>query len=185
LLTPLEILSKFELTNISDMRNLFFFLLILLSLPTYSQCDINHKISPDGTMYFSILPVTFYYTLDKSLKGGLITDKENYYVALQPTPFPERSVVKKMKDDLKLKLGNNKAYSLHHFDTKYLKNDSIVQLLYAIDKKDLNDFLNYEAIEARLNMMGTEGIRNYVFKLHKDALKEQLACFLKKGKDKK
>lgn len=167
------------------MKNILFFLLTLLSLPTYSQCDINHKISPDGTMYFSILPVTFYYTQDKSLKGGLITDKENYYVALQPLPFPEKSVVKKMKDDLELKLDNKKVYSLHHFDTTYLRNDSILQLLYAIDSKDLNDFLNFEATEAKINMMGSEGTRIYQFKLHKNALQQQLNCFLKKEEDKK
>ena len=167
------------------MKNLFLFLLIALSVPTYSQCDIIHKISPDGTMFFYILPVTFYSTQDKTLKGGLITDKENYYVALQPWPFPEKSIVKKIKDDLELKLGNNKVYSLQHFDTKYLRNDSIVQLLYAIDKKDLDDFLNFEAIEAKINMMGTEGTRSYLFKLHKNALQEQLDCFLKKEEDKK
>ena len=167
------------------MKKLIIILLVFISFQTYSQCDIIHKISPDGTMYFSILPVTFYYTNDKSLKGGLVTDKENYYVAVQPMPFPEKSTVKKMKEDLELKLGNNKTYSLQHFDTKYLKNDSTMQLLYAIDKKDLDDFLNFEAIEAKINMMGTEGVRTYVFKLHKNALQEQLACFLKKEEDKK
>lgn len=167
------------------MKNLFFLLLIALTQPSYSQCDIIHKISPDGTMFFYILPVTFYYTADKSLKGGLVTDKENYYVALQPSPFPEKSIVKKMKDDLELKLGNTKAYTLQYFDTKYLRNDSTLQLLYAIDKNDLDDFLNFEAIEAKINMMGTEGPRSYIFKLHKNALQEQLACFLKKEEDKK
>jgi hypothetical protein len=175
-----EKLPNFESNKTSDMKNLFFFLLITLSQASYSQCDIIHKISPDGTMFFYILPVSFYYTADKSLKGGLVTDKENYYVALQPSPFPEKSITKKMKGDLELKLGNNKVYSLKHFDTKYLKNDSIMQLLYAIDKKDLNDFLTFEAVEAKINMMGTEGIRSYLFKLHKNALQEQLACFLNK-----
>jgi hypothetical protein len=34
-------------------------------------------------------------------------------------------------------------------------------------------------------MKGDEGVRTYVFKLHKDALKEQLNCFLKEEEDKK
>jgi len=34
-------------------------------------------------------------------------------------------------------------------------------------------------------MMGDEGIRSYVFKLHKTALKEQLACFLKEEEERK
>jgi len=40
-------------------------------------------------------------------------------------------------------------------------------------------------IEVKINMMGEEGIRNYVFKLHKEALKEQLACFMEEKEKKK
>jgi len=34
-------------------------------------------------------------------------------------------------------------------------------------------------------MLGEEGIRTYVFKLHKSALKEQLTCFLQEKERKK
>jgi hypothetical protein len=40
-------------------------------------------------------------------------------------------------------------------------------------------------IEAKIDMMGNEGIRTYVFKLHKTALREQLTCFLNEEKDRK
>jgi hypothetical protein len=47
--------------------------------------------------------------------------------------------------------------------------------------------LKFEVAEVNIDMMGKEGIRTYVFKLHKSALQEQLVCFLKeeeKGKNK-
>jgi hypothetical protein len=48
--------------------------------------------------------------------------------------------------------------------------------------KPLQDF---EVVQAKLDMMGEEGIRTYTFKLHKAALKEQLDCFLKEEDEKK
>ena len=55
-----------------------------------------------------------------------------------------------------------------------------MQVLYLIDNKDLEAFSNYQAITAEINMQGTEFVRSYNFKLHKDAIIEQLKCFLKK-----
>jgi hypothetical protein len=125
-------------------------------------------------------PKVFYFTKSKELKGGIITDKENYFIALQPVPFPGKHVGRELKEDLELKLSNNRVYRLKHFDTQYMEDDTVMQLLYLIDMQDLNDFLGYEAIEAKIDMKGTEGIRTYVFKLHKNAIQEQLNCFLKK-----
>jgi hypothetical protein len=167
------------------MKYLVLILMTLSSLSSFPQCEVLHKIFPDGTMYYSMQPVNFYFTKEKALKGGIVTDKENYYLALQPTPFPGKSKGNKFKEDLVVKLANNGVYSLQHFDTKYMNKDSTLQLLYCINKKDLNDFLNFEAVEAKIDMMGTEGIRTYLFKLHKKALQEQLACFLKKEAEKK
>jgi hypothetical protein len=55
-----------------------------------------------------------------------------------------------------------------------------MQVLYLIDQKDIEAFSKFEAVVAEINMQGTEFVRNYDFKLHKDAIIKQLACFLKK-----
>ena len=135
-------------------------------------------------MYY-IEPVNFYWTQSKSLKGGIVTDNENFYLGLQPSPFPDRATVKKMKADIELKLSNDSVYVFKHFDTRYLQHDSVVQLLYLLDKQDLEELLKYEAVSAGINMQGSEGIRTYVFKLHKNAIQEQLSCFLKEKEKKK
>lgn len=165
------------------------FLLILISLAfsisSFPQCEIRNFIYPDGSMFYSIEPLNFYWTKTKSLEGGVVTDKENYYLALQPSPFPEKPLGNKLKEDLELKLANDSVYHLEHFDTRYLDHDSAMQMLYMIDKKVLDDFLNFEAVSVKIDMGGTEGIRTYVFKLHKSAIRDQLACFLKEEENKK
>lgn len=157
----------------------------LTSISLFPQCDIQNRVAPDGSMQFFIEPVNFYWTKTKSLTGGIVTDKENYFLELLPVPFPQKPEGNKLKENLVLKLSDGNTYELKHFDTRYVRNDSIMKMLYLINKKDLDLLLNFEVTEARIDMMGNEGIRTYVFKLHKAALKEQLACFLKEEDDKK
>ena len=158
--------------------------LLAVSSGTFSQCEIKNRIYPDGSMLYYIEPVNFYWTESKDLKGGIETDKENYFLALQPNPYPEKSLGKKLKSDLVLKLSDGKEYQYKHFDTRYLEGDSIMEMLYLIDKAQLEPLQNFEVIHARMDMMGDEGVRTYTFKLHKAALKEQLDCFIKVGENK-
>lgn len=156
------------------------FFLVFATSQVFSQCDIKNRVLADGTMMYYFAPANFYKTKSKSLKINIVTDKEHFFVALQPTPFPDKKEGKKIKDDLIIQLANNKKYKLTHYDTQYRHNDSVMQVLYLIDQKDVEDFSKFEAVIAEINMEGTEFIRNYDFKLHKDAIVEQLRCFLKK-----
>ncbi|OXA81374.1 hypothetical protein SAMN05444397_103130 [Flavobacterium aquidurense] len=160
---------------------LIFLLLLAVSPKLLAQCDIKNKLLADGTMVYYFDPAVFYTTKSKSLKINIVTDKEHYFIALQPTPFPSKKVGKEIKDDLVVHLADQKAYTLSHYDTQYMRNDSIMQVLYLMDAKDVEAFSKFEAIVAEINMKGTEFIRDYNFKLHKDAIMEQLNCFLKKG----
>ena len=153
------------------------FLLFLLASEVFAQCDVKNKVLADGTMVYYFEPSDFYVTKSKSLKINIVTDKEHYFVALQPLPFPAKNDGKKIKDDLIIHLANKKEYKLTHYDTQYRQNDSIMQVLYLIDDKDLDDFSKFEALVAKINMQGTEFVRDYTFKLHKDAIVKQLTCF--------
>ncbi len=164
--------------NTTLLKNLVIILFVSVSSLAFSQCEIKNRIFPDGSMLYYIEPVNFYWTETKDLKGGIMTDKENYFLALQPSPCPEKDKSKKLNDDLEMKLANDSIYFLKHYDTRYLE-DTVMQMLFLIDKDDIEAFSNFEAISVKMNMGIDEGNRSYVFKLHKKALQEQLACFLK------
>jgi hypothetical protein len=158
----------------------------LYTISLSAQCEILHRVSPDGSMQYFIEPVNFYRTSAKSLKGCIVTDKESYFLELQPVPFPEKPAGKKLKKDLLMKLADGETCNLKHFDTRYAANDTILKMLYLINNVDLDKLLKVEVSEVYIDMMGAEGVRNYEFKLHKSALMVELECFLKeKGKDKK
>jgi len=154
--------------------------LVLISSKIIAQCDIKNRMLADGTMVYYFDPAVFYSTKSKSLKINIVTDKEHYFVSLQPTPFPSKKIGKKIKDDLLIHLADNKVYKLAHYDTQYRHNDSIMQVLYLIEDKDIESFSKFEATVAEIRMEGTEFVRDYTFKLHKDAIMKQLSCFLKK-----
>jgi hypothetical protein len=156
-----------------------------LSFAAFAQCEIHHKVSPDGSMQYYMEPVNFYWTSAKSLKGNIVTDKENYFLELRPVPFPEKPAGSKLKKDLLMKLSDSSTYYLKHFDTRYVEDDTVMEMLFLIDEQDIDKMLNYEVAEVKIDMMGEEGVRNYEFKLHKSSLKEQLACFLKENEKKK
>jgi hypothetical protein len=156
-----------------------------LAAVAYPQCEIRHRLYPDGTMLYYMEPVNFYWTQAKNLKGGIVTDMENYYLELLPSPFPEKPAGNKLKDDLEMKLSNDSIYKLEHFDTRYLEHDTVMQLLYLIDGKMLDELEKFEVVSVKINMKGTEGVRTYVFKLHKSAIQEQLTCFRNEKQKKK
>ena len=166
-------------------RTSLLFALMTLSIISFSQCEILNRVSPDESMIYYIKPVNFYWTKTKSLSGSVVTDKESYFLGMYPFPFPEESAGRKLNDELELKMSDGNTYKLKHFDTRYIKKDTVMEMLFLIGKKDLDKLLNFEVTEAKINMMGEEGFRTYVFKLHKSALKEQLECFLKEEKKKK
>ncbi|MFH6994949.1 hypothetical protein [Flavobacterium sp. FlaQc-48] len=154
--------------------------LVLISAKLHAQCEIKNRVLADGTMTYYFEPADFYSTKSKSLKINIVTDKEHFFIALQPSPFPAKKEGVKIKDDLVIHLADKKVYKLTHYDTQYRHNDSVMQVLYLIDQKDIDAFSKFEAIVAEINMEGTEFVRSYDFKLHKDAIVKQLACFLKK-----
>jgi len=170
-------------TNIKE--NFLGLVFLSLSVASFPQCEVLNRVSPDGSMQYYMEPVNFYWTQAKSLKGCIVTDRENYFLELHPVPFPEKPAGNKLKKGLVLKLSNDSVINLKHYDTRYVEKDTVMEMLYLIDKEDMDQLLNSEVTEAKIDMMGDEGIRSYIFKLHKSALKEQLTCFLKEAEDRK
>lgn len=154
------------------------------SKAAFSQCEIQSKIATDGSLYYFVDEVNFYASKSKQLSGGVVTDKEYYYIHMLPNPFPPRPQGNKLKDSLEVTLANNKTYKLGFYYSAYENNDSTFELLYLINKADFNDFLEYDVLRIVINMGGEEGRRTYNLKLHRHALAEELKCLLEDGKKK-
>jgi hypothetical protein len=161
------------------------FAYLFASVFTYAQCEILNRVSSDGSMRYYIEPFNLYQTNAKSLKGCIVTDRENYFLELHPLPFPEKPRGNKLKEDLELKLTGGEILKFKHYDTRYTDNDTVMKIMYFIPKEDIEKLMNNEISEFDIDMKEDEGVRTYVLKLHKSKLKEQLACFLKDEEERK
>jgi hypothetical protein len=165
------------------MRQLLLVGLLAISLSSFSQCEIYNRLASDGSILYYMDPIVLCWTGAKNLQGSIITDKINYYLGLQPSPFPAKSIGSHLKEHLEVTLANRKMYQLELYDIQYLDDETIMEFLYIINKNDLPDFVKYQIIDVTMYMGKEEGIRNYIFTLHKTALQEQLSCFLKGEKN--
>jgi len=160
--------------------------LLLLALQSFAQdtCEIQQRINPDGSKYYSSRARRFFWTEEKQLRGSVVTDGENYFLSLRPKPFPKRPAGSKLKDNLRLVLSNQQEYVLEQYDTRYLDEDTILLMSFLIGKKQLEDFLKYDIEQVAIVMTKGETPTIYDFKLHKSAVREQLACFIDQRKRK-
>lgn len=156
------------------------YFILCFQLNPKAQCDIRNMIGNDGTMYYYLDTVTFYRSAEKQLLGTLVTDKESYFISLLPNPFPPRKIAEKLKQSLEVRLSNEKIYKLDHFYSNYNKTDSVFQIMFMIGKKDIEDFRKFDLEEMKIYMGESEGIRTYFISLHKKAISDNLACFIKK-----
>lgn len=143
----------------------------------FSQCEVKSRQGVDEVMYYYVDYVPFYWTAKKELKGGAITDEQNYFLVLKPKPYPAKPAGTKLKDDLNVSLSNDSTYVLKHFDTRYVDRDTTLLFMYIIPEDEIPIFRKYEVRQVRM-MMGDEGERVYDFKLHKEAVMEQLDCLI-------
>lgn len=169
------------LVHIKYIKSCIVFLLLITATDISAQtnCDIKSRVGADGALYYYIEYVRFYYTDEKQLEGGIVTDKEHYFLTLQPFPFVMKKSSEKLTDSVDVMLSNEKKYRLGNYYVRFHKEDSILRMVYFIPKDLLNDFKNYDINSVRINMGKDEGVREYDFKLHKSALREHLACFEK------
>jgi len=142
----------------------------------FSQCEIKSSVRADGSMFYFVTPLLFYQTATRELKGGVVTDKENYFISLQPRPFPPKPAGRKLKGDIHVLLSNQKTYTLKNYDSRYTKADSVFELVYLLDKKMMDDFANSEVVTVTMQTKNDEAAQVYTFKLHKKVISEQLKC---------
>ena len=143
-------------------------------------CDIKSIVQADETMYYYVAMDTFYFNQTKQLMGGMITDKENYFLTLEPKPSPVK--VKKLKDykPLLVRLANDSTYQLEFFDARFVQ-DSVYVVMYMFNPKKDKAFLHY-GVES-VTMKTPFQTETYNFKFHKDAIIHHLKC-LDAGKNK-
>lgn len=138
-----------------------------------NDCVVKNLVHADGTMYYYIEPDTLYFTNAKQLKGGIITDKENYFITLYPFPVPTAVGSLKKYEPLELTLKNKQIESLEFYDARFM-NDSTFVLWYLLDVKK-NKLLFENEVE-QVKITSPDSTLVYKLKLHKDGFLRHFNC---------
>ena len=157
-------------------RILILLLLISCSVNAYGQCKIKNRLSPNNVLVHYMDPIRVFWTESKSLYCATHSDGEHYFLELYPKPFPALSKPNKLNDPAVVTLANENEYSLEHFDTRYLKEDSSMIMLFMIGESELEQFRSVQISKISINLGDESGNRKYLLKLHKDAISTQLKC---------
>lgn len=159
-------------------RIIFIIFLVFCPFTLSAQCDIKEMMMADGTMYYHGETILFYKSSRFQLSGNLVTDKEHYFLKLQPVPYPEKPLGKNLKSNLQVKLSNDSSYILKLHDVYYRDKDTSFIILYLFDTKDINPFTQKDVEEVKLDL--GESAVTYTFLTHRDAIRQQFSCFIKK-----
>ena len=158
-------------------------LALISSLNVFSQCEIKSKLDATGILYYSADPVKVFWTQAKSLYCGAFTDDESFYLQFYPEPFPEKKKKKKtLKEPAFVTLVNGERYELDFFDSRYISEDTIFVMQYLIPDDAVDKFLEFEMTIVSIHVGDEAGYREYKLKLHKNAIREQLKCLMKREK---
>jgi len=138
-----------------------------------NNCNIKNYLSPDGTMYYYVPVDTFYYTETKQLLGGMVTDKEHYFLTLQPLPKPAAIGSRKKYKPLTVTLENDSTFTLDFFDARFV-NDTIYNVVYLFDSDKHRAFITNNVKEIKMQTPYID--ESFVLKLHKDAIIQHINC---------
>ncbi|MBO9571828.1 MAG: hypothetical protein J7497_06410 [Chitinophagaceae bacterium] len=147
------------------------------------DCEILNRVQPDGSMWYYMDPQKFYETEKNSLFGAIATDGENYYLMLIPHPTPPKKESRKISSNLHVKLQDGITQILEHFDSQYIDQDTILAVFYNIGKDQLSDLRKKPVEQITLDLPDSSQ-KVYNFMLHKEAIQQQIQCFLSRNNNK-
>jgi hypothetical protein len=153
--------------------------LLISSIARGQDCSVKNKMRPDGSIYYFMDPVLFFNTAENKIYGGVMTDKESYFLTITPRPFPPKSKKDKLDQDLLITLSDGKEYKLEHYDSQYIEDTTLV-ISYVIGKDALPAFREQDIETVKFNMGKEKGEQTFQFRLHKSALKQQILCLTDK-----
>ena len=150
-----------------------------LAMAQEQECEILNRVQPNGIMLYYMKPEKFYQTKSKTLHGSIATDSEQYFLILFPKPVPSKDTAKKISSDLEVVLENGSKQVLEHFDSYFVEKDTVLALFFVIKKDQQQLLLKNKIEQVKLDVGGPEK-QLYTFMLHKEALMQQLHCFLQR-----
>jgi hypothetical protein len=159
-------------------RHVIFWFFSLFSISTLlAQCKLETEMSPTGILVETTEKHLLYDNLFKQVFTQIKHDGDDFFLILITQPVAKQKLEKGSAfimldkgDTLELNLSNQ------YYETK----DSAINALYALSKEQVKQ-LSIELVNRIVADIGLEE-KQFILKLHKNLLREQLLCIIKEEK---
>lgn len=160
-------------------RHVIFWLYSILSISTLlAQCKLETEMSPTGILIETTEKNLLYDNLVKQVFTQIKHDGDEFFLILITQPIAKQKLEKGSAyimldtgDTLELNLSNQ------YYETK----DSAINALYALSEVQVN-LLSKQPVNRIVADIGLEE-KQFILKLHKNLLRDQLLCILKEEQE--
>ena len=162
----------------TQLRTLFLSgILCLISMGIKAQCKISQEISPTGIYHTITENEVIYFNNKYTVTAQVVFDGDDYFAVFIMKPFFSE---KGKLGAIYMVLENKDTLELTFFDANKKSKDSSLSLYYKIEPSQFNQ-LNQHDIHEIYTYFNNEK-REFILKLHRDAIKNQLICLLNHAK---
>lgn len=162
----------------NQLRTLFLSgILCLISMGIKAQCKISQEISPTGIYHTITENEVIYFNNKYTVTAQVVFDGDDYFAVFMMKPFISE---KGKLGAIYMVLENKDTLVLKFFDANTKSKDSSLSLYYKIEPSQFNQ-LNQHNINEIYTYFNNEK-REFILKLHRDAIKNQLICLLNHAK---
>jgi hypothetical protein len=152
-------------------------LFILISFGINAQCKISQEITPTGIYNTLTEHELIYFNNKYTITAQVLFDGDDYFAVFIMKPFFSE---KGKLGAIHIVLESKDTLELQFYDANKKSKDSTLNLFYKIEPSQFTLLKQYNINE--IYTVFNEVKREFILKLHKDAIKNQLNCLLNQSK---
>lgn len=157
------------------------FIIAIASYAARAQCNIQTEMNANGTISKTTESALIYSNATYSMYSQMKHDGIDYYFMWTVRPLDKKTVE---SETMQILLDNDSTITLEFYDSFRRQRDTSVSFLYLINQPNLLQLTSHAVKQINLNTSLSQ--KNFILKLHKEQIGEQLKCLLASEKlDKK
>lgn len=154
-------------------------IMLICSLVANAQCDVQMTVNANGTLSKTTGSALIYSNETYEMYSQMRYDGIDYYFIWVVKPFEKKKVESKSMEIL---LDNDSTLTLDFYDSYSMSKDTSMSFLYRVSAENMQQLSEQEIKQININT--NVGLKQFILKLHKEQVKQQLKCLVEyKGKD--
>jgi hypothetical protein len=156
-----------------------FILAVFTGWVAKAQCDVQMTVNANGTLSKTTSTELIYSNETYSMYSQMRYDGIDHYFIWVVKPMEKKKVESK---SMEIRLDNDSIVMLEFYDSYKTIKDTSVSFLYRVSEPNMKLLSNNNINQININT--NMGLKQFILKLHKDQIREQLKCLAEyKGKE--